>query len=53
MLCAVLAISVYGAFAQEEVEVPGDGGAKMCDASNQNKCIITGVGEGTGRLVAN
>ncbi|MEN7549832.1 hypothetical protein AAG747_18045 [Rapidithrix thailandica] len=24
-----------------------------CDASNQNKCVINGVGEGTGRLISN
>ena len=51
MLCAVLAISVYGAFAQTEQEEIGGGQTATCDASNTNKCVITNVGEGTGKLI--
>lgn len=46
LICAALTVMVYSAFATEDTKT-----TKSCDASNSNKCVITNVGEGTGKLV--
>jgi hypothetical protein len=44
IICAALAIGALSAFAIQ-------GQTATCDASNDRKCVITNVGEGTGKLI--
>lgn len=47
LLMSAIAISSTNVFSQDE----DDKTTTMCDASNQNECVITNVGKATGKLI--